>query len=76
MSKTDAEPDVLAQFDELPDAPPRRRLKFSLAGKLAICVVAFWAAIVLIGPSIAPYHEADFLDEELFIVPGSDDLYP
>ena len=32
--------------------------------------------MVIIGPGIAPYHEADFLDEALFIVPGSDDPYP
>ena len=32
--------------------------------------------IVVIGPYISPYHEADILDEALFIVPGSDDLYP
>ncbi|MFQ5982427.1 MAG: ABC transporter permease [Woeseiaceae bacterium] len=64
------------QFEELPDAPPRRQLKFSWSGKLGICVVAFWMAIVFIGPYIAPYHEADILDEALFIVPGSDELYP
>ncbi|MFP6690180.1 MAG: ABC transporter permease, partial [Alphaproteobacteria bacterium] len=64
------------QFEELPDAPPRRRLKLSWSGKLGICVIGFWAIIVIIGPYIAPYHEADFLDEALFIVPGSDDLYP
>ena len=64
------------QFEELPDAPPRRRLKLSWTGKLGICVVAFWMAIVFIGPSISPYHEADILDEALFIVPGSDDQYP
>ena len=65
-----------AQFEELPDAPPRRRLKLSWTGKLGVCVVAFWMVIVIIGPSISPYHEADILDEALFIVPGSDDLYP
>ena len=65
-----------AQFEELPDAPPRRRLKLSWAGKLGVCVVAFWMVIVVIGPSISPYHEADILDEALFIVPGSDDPYP
>ena len=63
-------------FEELPDAPPRRRIRFSLVGKFAIGVVGFWALMVVVGPSIAPYHEADFLDEALFIVPGSDELYP
>ena len=63
-------------FHELPTAPPRRRLKLSWSGRVAIAIVAFWMAIVFIGPSIAPYHEADFLDEALFIKPGSDDPYP
>ncbi|MDE2789430.1 MAG: ABC transporter permease [Paracoccaceae bacterium] len=63
-------------FEELPDAPPRRKIRFSIAGKIAMGVVAFWALMVVFGPTIAPYHEADFLDEALFIVPGSDDPYP
>ena len=64
------------QFEELPDAPPRRKLKLSWTGKVGIGVVVFWMIIVFIGPSISPYHEADILDEALFIVPGSDDPYP
>ena len=63
-------------FEELPDAPPRRKLRLSWTGKLGVVIVAFWAIIVVIGPYIAPYHEADFLDESLFVVPGSDDMYP
>lgn len=65
-----------AQFEELPDAPPRRRLQLTWSGKLGVCVVVFWAVIVAVGPTISPYHEADILDEALFIEPGSDDLYP
>ncbi|MBW2084959.1 MAG: ABC transporter permease [Deltaproteobacteria bacterium] len=64
------------QFEELFDAPPRRSMKFSWSGKLGISVVAFWIIIALIGPYISPYHEADILDEALFIEPGSDDMYP
>ena len=63
-------------FEELPDAPPRRKLRLSWTGKLGVVIVALWAIIVVIGPYIAPYHEADFLDESLFVVPGSDDMYP
>ena len=63
--KTSAKP----KFEELPDAPPRRRLKFSRTGKLAICVVSLWMVLALIGPYISPYHEADILDEALFVVP-------
>jgi len=64
------------QFEELPDAPPRRRVKFSWTGRLSICVVALWMITAFIGPYISPYHEADILDEALFIVPGSDNQYP
>ena len=64
------------QFDELPDAPPKRKIRLSWSGKLGIAVLVFWAAIVAIGPYIAPYDEAEFLDESLFIVPGSDEKYP
>ncbi len=74
----DAEPrgDAPTAFDELPDAPPRRRIRFSLPGKVSLGIVVFWALIVFIGPFVSPYHEADILDEALFIVPGSDELYP
>jgi peptide/nickel transport system permease protein len=63
------------QFDELPDAPPKRKIKLSWAGKTGVVVLIFWAIIVAIGPMIAPYHEGDILDEELFMVPGGDE-YP
>ena len=46
------------QFEELPDAPPRRKLKLSWPGKTGVGVVIFWLLIVFIGPSISPYHEA------------------
>ncbi len=76
MSDTVEKTDAAVQFEELPDAPPKRRVEFSWSGKLGICVVVFWMVIVVIGPSISPYHEADILDEALFIVPGSDVQYP
>ena len=63
------------QFDELPDAPPKRKIKLSWAGKTGVVVLIFWAIIVAIGPMISPYHEGDILDEALFMVPGGDE-YP
>ena len=63
-------------FDELPDAPPKRKIKLSWPGKVGIAIILFWSLMVVIGPTISPYHEADILDEELFIVPGSDEMYP
>ena len=76
MPETDEKTSTTPQFEELTDAPPRRRLKLSWSGKLGICVVILWTVIALIGPYISPYHEAEILDEELFIVPGSDVQYP
>ena len=76
MPETAEKSEAPATFEELPDAPPRRGLKLSWTGKAGVCVVAFWMVIVFIGPSISPYHEADILDEALFIKPGSDDPYP
>ena len=76
MAETTGRTGAAPQFEELPDAPPRRRLQLSWSGKLGVCVVVFWAFIVAAGPTISPYHEADILDEALFIEPGSDDLYP
>ena len=76
MSEIVEETGAAAQFEELPDAPPRRRMKFSWSGKLGICVVVFWVAIVFVGQYVAPYHEAEMLDDALFIEPGSDEKYP
>ncbi|GIT53415.1 MAG: hypothetical protein Ct9H300mP16_05750 [Pseudomonadota bacterium] len=71
MSEKSQETGTATQFEELPDAPPKRKIKLSWArGKVGVSVLVFWAIIVVMGPMIAPYHEADILDEELFIVPG------
>ncbi len=59
----------LDRFDELPDAPPRKRIKLSWVGKLAALVVAAWLVIVAIGPSIAPFHQMDFAGDDGFL-PG------
>ena len=75
MSEITQNASPTTQFEELPDAPPKRKIKLSLAGKIGVVVIIFWAIIVAIGPTISPYHEADILDEELFVVPGGDE-YP
>jgi len=76
MSDLTNKGDINPQFEELPDAPPRRRIQLSWSGKIGACIILFWIVIIFIGPLIAPYHEADILDEALFIVPGSDNPYP
>ena len=60
-------------FQELPDAPPRRKIRFTVTGKIGIFFVVFWVLMVFIGPYLSPYNEADILDESLFIVPGGDE---
>ncbi len=37
-------------YDELPDAPPKQKLKLSWTGKIGVAVVAFWVLMVFIGP--------------------------
>ena len=76
MTENKKETSQPLNFEELPDAPPKRRVKLSWPGKIGVVVLCFWALVVAIGPYIAPYHEADILDEELFITPDSDEMYP
>ena len=68
--KTANEEEVIAKldtFDELPDAPPKKRIKLSWVGKLGVIVVAFWMLMIFIGPLIAPYSEADMAADEDFM---------
>ena len=60
----------LIDFEELPDAPPKRKLKFTIIGKIAIFIVTFWVIIAIVGPFISPYHEADILADDSFTEPG------
>ena len=67
---TKTEEDALAKldtFDELPDVPPKRKLKLSWVGKIGVAIVAFWLVIVVIGPYISPYHEMDIEGEDSFL---------
>lgn len=66
--------DEIDRFDELPDAPPRRRIKLSWVGKLAALVVFCWLVIVVVGPSIAPFHQMDFAGDDSFL-PGDGTFY-
>ena len=42
-------PAASSVYDELPDAPPPRKLKFTIVGKIAISIVVFWALVALAG---------------------------
>lgn len=52
-------------YDELPDAPPRQGLKLSMTGKISVLIVAIWIVIAFAGPYIAPFNEAEFIEEDL-----------
>jgi len=64
------EEEVIAKLDafaELPDAPPKRRIKLSWVGKFSIAVVVFWLVIAAIGPFLAPHHEMDMDGDDSFM---------
>ncbi len=58
-------------YDELPDAPPKKTLKLTWTGKIGVAVVAFWILMVVIGPWIAPFTEADIIADDSYLPPLS-----
>ncbi|MBV1926939.1 MAG: ABC transporter permease [Rhodobacteraceae bacterium] len=58
-------------YDELPDAPPKKKLKLSWTGKIGVVVVAFWIIMAIIGPMVAPFHQADIIGDDSFMPPFS-----
>jgi len=64
------EEEVIAKLDafaELPDAPPKRRIKLTWLGKCSVAVVVFWLVMAAIGPYIAPHHEMDMDGDDSFL---------
>ena len=51
-------------YDELPDAPPKKKLRLSWVGKVCVVIVAFWVVMALVGPWIAPWGESHFIEED------------
>jgi len=47
------------KFDELHDAAPTGKFRFSTSGKVGVVVFAFWVFIALFGQFLAPYGEND-----------------
>ncbi len=62
-------PDI---YDELPDAPPKSRLRLSMVGKVSVAIVSFWVVMALIGPWIAPYAESHFIEDDVLGNPIDD----
>jgi len=67
MTDKTANTDDMSVYDELPDAPPKKKLKLTWVGKLGVSVVLFWVLMVFIGPYIAPFHEADIIAYDSFM---------
>ncbi len=54
-------------YDELPDAPPKQRLKLTWLGWLGVVIVVFWVIMAFAGPFVAPFHEADIIADDSFL---------
>ena len=67
MTDATANTDETSIYDELPDAPPKKKLTLTWVGKLGVVVVLFWLVMVFIGPYIAPFHEADIIAYDSFM---------
>ncbi len=52
-------------YDELPDAPPKAKMKLSMTGKIATAIVVLWVVVAFIGPYISPFSESEFIEENL-----------
>jgi len=63
--------DPIDKFAELPDAPPKRGIRLTWVGKIAVTIVAAWVLIAIFGPWIAPYHEAEFIVDDGFLPAGA-----
>lgn len=63
-ASTPAEQPGKTIYDELPDAPPKKRIRLSWVGKISVCVVAFWVFMALFGTWLTPYSERDYIEED------------
>ncbi|MEO0619940.1 MAG: ABC transporter permease [Pseudomonadota bacterium] len=50
-------------FEELPDAPPKQGFRMSAVGWVCTAIVLFWVAIVFVGPYVAPFDEAEYIED-------------
>ena len=67
MTDATANTEDTSIYDELPDAPPKKKLTLTWVGKLGVTVVLFWLVMVFIGPYIAPFHEADIIGYDSYM---------
>jgi len=67
MTDATANTEDTSIYDELPDAPPKKKLSLTWVGKLGVTVVLFWLVMVFVGPYIAPFHEADIIGYDSYM---------
>ena len=67
MTDATANTDETSIYDELPDAPPKKKITLTWVGKLGVVVVVFWLVMVFVGPYIAPFHEADIIGYDSYM---------
>lgn len=63
--------EITNKCGELTDMTRGKRVKLSWVGKTGLTIVGFWLVIVLIGPFIAPYHEADLIADDSYLPASS-----
>jgi peptide/nickel transport system permease protein len=58
-------------YKELAEIPSTKRIKLSRFGKVGLVIVMFWLVIALVGPFVAPYHEADLIADDSYLPASS-----
>lgn len=58
-------------YENSADVIHPRRVGLSRTGKSGLIVVLFWLLMALIGPFIAPYHEADLIADDSYLPASS-----
>lgn len=67
MTDKTANTEEVSVYDELPDVPPKKKIRLTWIGKIGVTIVLFWIIMVFIGPFIAPFHEADIMAYDSFM---------
>lgn len=61
-----SEPQLNQESQARSDAIARGRLELSPAAWIGVGIIALWVFIALFGPSLAPFHEGDFVSDDSF----------
>ncbi len=58
-SKNEPDAEREERFEELQDAAPQAKFRFSWPGKIGVAIVTFWILVAVLGPFLVPYGEND-----------------